>query len=157
MRFRLGLFLLALPLIEIAGFVVVGRLIGVVATLGLVLLSGVVGANLMRLHGLALIGRMRAELAAGRMPAREAVHGLMALLAGLLLLLPGFVSDIAGLLLFIPTVRELAWTLLRNRLSGSVRFATKPAGAPRGGPATIDLNEGEFVRDPGRRPPRLRD
>lgn len=155
MRLPLSLFILALPLAEIAGFVIVGRAVGVVATIGLVMLSGIAGAILMRVQGLGLIARIRTELEAGRKPAREVVHGLMVLVAGILLLIPGFLSDIVGLLLFIPAVRDLAWRLMRERFAGSVRFTTggaRPAGT---GPRTIDLDRDDFARNQTRPPRRI--
>src|SRR5699024_5519305 len=88
-------------------------------------------------------------LAAGRTPAREVVHGVMVLVAGILLLIPGFVTDIIGLLLFIPAVRDLGWRFLRGRLGGSVRFASFGFARPRpAGPPVIDLDSEDYRRDP---------
>ena len=116
MRFPvIPIFILALPLIEIAGFVVVGRQIGVLPTLGLVVATGILGAILLRIQGFGVMTRIRKETQAGRDPSREVAHGVMVLLAGVLLLIPGFVTDIIGLLLFLPPVRDLAWRYLRRR------------------------------------------
>ncbi|MEJ6784163.1 FxsA family protein [Aminobacter sp. Piv2-1] len=144
----LPLLILALPLLEIAGFVVVGSEIGVLPTIGLVLLSAVVGSVLLRVQGFGVMTRIRNELDAGRDPSKELANGAMIVLAGILLLLPGFITDIIGILLFLPPVRELAWRFLRKR----VHFATDFGGfARRGGPTsgkTIDLDEGDFSRQP---------
>ncbi|MDH4987112.1 membrane protein FxsA [Aminobacter anthyllidis] len=142
------LLLLALPLLEIAGFVVVGSEIGVLATIGLILLSGIVGSILLRVQGFGVMTRVRAEMNAGRDPSKELANGAMIVLAGILLLIPGFISDIVGILLFLPPVRALAWRFLSKR----VRFSTDFGGfTRRGGPAggkTIDLDEDDFKRQP---------
>jgi UPF0716 protein FxsA len=143
-----SLFILLLPLIEIAGFVLVGRQIGVLSTVGLVLLSGVAGLVLLRYQGLGVMARLNAAVRQGTDPGRELAHGAMILLAGFLLLVPGFLTDIIGLLLFIPPVRDLGWKLLRGRLAASGGFMVFRGGAragPRGAQrGTIDLDEDDY-------------
>lgn len=146
MRFPfVPLFLLALPFLEIAGFVIVGRQIGVLATLGLVVATIVFGAILLRIQGFGVMSRIRAELDAGQDPSRELANGVMILLAGILLLIPGFVTDIIGLLLFLPPVRSLAWRFLKGRIvvatSGFDGFSR--AGRRSRG-KTIDLDADEY-------------
>ncbi|MBO6717136.1 MAG: FxsA family protein [Rhizobiaceae bacterium] len=139
--------LLAVPLAEIATFVVVGGQIGVLATIGLVLATAVTGSILLRIQGFGVMARIRASLDAGGMPGRDLVHGFMIMAAGLLLLTPGFITDTVGLLLFVPAIRDLAWSLVRDRV-------VVAASAPRRGPGgrTIDLDADEFERDtPNRR------
>lgn len=109
--------MLAMPFIEIAGFVIVGSEIGVLATLGLIVLSAMLGFFLLRVQGTGILQRMRSETAAGRVPDREIVHGAMLVLAAFLLIVPGFVTSAIGLLLVIPFVRDLVWNkLLRGRM-----------------------------------------
>lgn len=144
----LPLLFLALPLLEIAGFVVVGSEIGVLPTIGLVLLSAVVGSMLLRVQGFGVMSRVRAEMDAGRDPSKELAHGAMVVLAGILLVIPGFITDIIGILLFLPPVRELAWRFLSKRVhvaSYSSGFSRR--GSPAGG-KTIDLDETDFSRQP---------
>ena len=142
------LFLILLPLIEIAGFVVVGREIGVLPTIGLILATGIAGGMLLRHQGFGVMSRIRSEVEAGRDPSRNLAHGVMILLAGLLLLIPGFVTDIVGILLFLPTIRDLGWRFLQRR----VNFATNVAGMggfsrPHGKQdRTIDLEEGDYTK-----------
>jgi UPF0716 protein FxsA len=112
----LPLFLLALPFLEIAGFIVVGSKIGVLATLALIILSIFLGVFLLRLQGFGLIQKIREETAAGRTPKRELVHGVMLLFAAFLLIIPGFITDIIGLLLFIPAVRDIGWRFISDRV-----------------------------------------
>lgn len=117
------LLFLALPFVEIAGFVIVGKEIGVLATLGLIVLSAVLGFSLLRRQGLSLLNQMKAETAAGRAPQREIIHGTLLIFAGILLIIPGFLTDIIGLLLFIPFVRDLIWNrFLRNRVMMAANF-----------------------------------
>lgn len=107
MRFRLiPLLLLAFVLLEIAGFIIVGRAIGIAATLGLVLLAAVAGIALLRGQGFGVMRRIREDVNAGVMPGAALADGAMILLAGILLIIPGFVSDVIGLLLFVPAVRR---------------------------------------------------
>lgn len=110
------LFLLALPFLEIAGFIVVGSKIGVLATLALVILSIFLGVFLLRLQGFGLVQKIREETAAGRTPKRELVHGVMLVFAAFLLIIPGFITDIIGLLLFIPAVRDIGWRFISDRV-----------------------------------------
>ena len=79
----LPLFLLLLPLLEIAGFVIVGREVGALATVGLVILSSVVGSLLLRHQGFGVMARVRAEMDAGRDPSRQLAHGAMIVLAAI--------------------------------------------------------------------------
>ncbi len=153
-------FVLALPLAEIATFVMVGREVGIWTTLLLVLLSGVVGAVLLRIQGLGVLRRIGETTGRGVDPGRELVHGVMIVLAAFLLIIPGFLTDILGLLLFIPAVREAGWQLVKSRMT----IVTSGAGFRRGpqtsrgpdirhGPKVIDLDEDEFSHDGPRRPP----
>lgn len=116
-RSILPLFILAGPFIEIAGFIIVGSEIGVLATLGLIVLSAVLGFVLLRIQGISLLQKIKTETAAGRVPDREMVHGAMLVLAAILLIIPGFVSSTIGLLLFLPPVRDFVWKyFVRNRV-----------------------------------------
>lgn len=139
--------LLGLPILEIAVFVLVGSKIGVLWTIALVVLSAIAGSMLLRIQGFGALTRIRREMEAGRDPGREVAHGAMIMLAGILLLIPGFVTDILGLLLFIPTVREFAWRFLKQRVIVT-SFGTGTGGfrpsAERG--KTIDLDEEDFHR-----------
>jgi UPF0716 protein FxsA len=145
--FLLPAFVFALPLMEIAGFVLVGRHIGALATVGLVLLSGIVGMALLRYQGFGVMRRARAEMAAGRDPSAQLAHGVMILAAAFLLIVPGFLSDIVGLLLFVPPVRDLAWRLLKHRFLVVTSFRGGFGASRERGP-TIDLDAEDFSRRP---------
>ena len=122
MRIPVSAILAALILAEIAGFILVGEAIGVLPTLGLVLLGMLAGALLLRQLGIATLLKAQAEMAAGRTPARPLAEGAIKALAAALIILPGFVSDFLGIVLFIPFVRESLWRAVRRRVS--VRTAT---------------------------------
>ncbi len=143
---------LAMPFIEIAGFVIVGSRIGVLATLGLVVLSAVLGCLLLRVQGLGLLRRIREETAAGRTPDRELVHGAMMVPAAFLLIVPGFVTSIIGLILFIPFVRDLVWEkFMRGRMT--VRYS-ESYGCKRRKDAdqVIDLDPEDYTSRPDGKP-----
>jgi UPF0716 protein FxsA len=163
MRFPLiPILLLGLPIAEIAVFIVVGRYIGVLPVLALIFLTAAAGSILLRVQGLTVLRKLAAETDAGRLPARELVHGGMIVLAGLFLLTPGFVTDVLGLLLFIPPVRDFAWSLVKDKISLS--FATsfsagttntrRPGGNGGSGSGPIvDLDEEDFQREPDDKSP----
>ncbi|MEP9387096.1 FxsA family protein [Mesorhizobium sp. KR9-304] len=143
----IALFLVALPFLEIASFVAVGRQIGVFATLALVIAAGVLGAILLRVQGFGVMARVSKELDAGQDPSRELANGAMILVAGILLLIPGFVTDIIGLLLFLPPVRALAWRFLKSRvIISAAGFGGFARPGARG--KTIDLDADEYSTRP---------
>jgi UPF0716 protein FxsA len=141
MRFPILLIVVSLVLAEIAAFILVGELIGVPATLGLVLLGMLAGAVLLRRTGIATLARVRTDVAARQIPARSLVEGAVLALAALLLIIPGFVSDFVGIALFIPAVREGAWRWLRRRMP--IRPGSADAASASGAPV-IDLDRSEF-------------
>ena len=139
----LPLLLLALPLAEIAVFVLVGSEIGALATIALVIATGILGAVLLRVQGFGALTRIRSTMETGGSPGRDLVHGVMIMAAGLLLLIPGFITDTIGILLFLPPVREFAWRHLKSRIV-VVNTAGGWRGPRRG--RTIDLDEEDFAR-----------
>lgn len=163
MGILIALLFLLLPLAEIATFVLVGREVGVGTTLMLVLASMFAGIVLLRVQGLGTLRRLQQATAKGGDPGRELVHGVMIVLAGILLIVPGFLSDLVGLLLFIPPVRDFAWKLIRSRMTvissvsglrstaGSSPFDREQTG-PRPGSRIVDLDDDEFSRDDPDRP-----
>jgi UPF0716 protein FxsA len=150
----LALVILALPIVEIAVFVLVGGRIGVLPTIGLTLLASFAGAVLLRIQGFGAVQRIQEAIRTKQDPSRDMAHGAMIMLAGLLLLIPGFVTDVFGLLLFVPFVRDGAWRFLRSRITVVTNFNFGFPG--RGGGHTIDLDADDYSRqaDPDR-PPRI--
>lgn len=147
--------LIGLPVLEITLFVKAAQWIGVLPTVALAIAAGMAGVALVRAQGLATMFRVRAQLDRGEMPVAEVFDGLCLALAGALLFLPGFFSDILALLLLLPPVRAA----LRLWLAGHVR--TVVAASPRSPhqpqphdkrPPVIDADYHvvEDDRDPGR-------
>lgn len=102
-------------IVEIAVIIQVAHAIGALDTIALLILVSVVGAYLTKHEGFVVLRRLRAQLAAGRVPAAELVDGVLVLAAGVLLLVPGFVTAGIGLLLLFPPTRALFRAFLRRR------------------------------------------
>ena len=104
------------PIVELAVIIQVGQAIGVVETLLLMVLVSIVGAWLVKREGIGVCRRAQRQLDTGVMPGRELVDGVLIMVAGALLLLPGFVSDCLGILLLLPPVRALVRAVVIRRL-----------------------------------------
>jgi UPF0716 protein FxsA len=128
---------IVVPIVELYVIIQIGGLIGVWPTLALLLADALLGSLLLRHQGRGAWRRFNLAIAERRFPGREVADGLMIAIGGTLLLTPGFVTDIFGLLLLIPPTRAIARGLLR-RYAGR-RFlvvGVGGAGVPRGrGPA----------------------
>jgi UPF0716 protein FxsA len=135
------LLLIAVPILELWVFVQVANAIGFWwALLALATLS-IGGAWLTKLAGVGVLGRLRQRVAAGESPDRELADGVLLLVAGLLLLVPGFVTGVIGLLLLLPPVRALVRPLVgRRRGSTRVRVIT---ATYRTGDGPIDVQSTE--------------
>ena len=140
--------LIGVPLIEIGIFIEVGGFIGLWPTLGLVVGTAVVGSWQLRAQGLATLARARAQMDEGRLPTRELFDAFCLVIAGALLLTPGFLTDVVGLALFVPAVRALIRQALARRLRASGHIQAWVDGEPVG-PGGTDARgsgiiEGEF-------------
>lgn len=129
----LGLLFLVVPIVELVVIVQVGQEIGVLNTIGLLIVVGVVGAALVRRQGVGVLRRVQSSLARGEVPAREVVDGFLILFAGALLLTPGFLSDVLAVALLVPPARAVVRAvILRSaaRRGGFVRvLGARPGGA----------------------------
>jgi len=136
-------YLLAVPLIEIAGFVWIGPYLGVGGTLAWIILTGMLGMAIIRRQGFETLVRLRAAASAGETPLPVAVDGGVQVFAGLLLAVPGFFTDAIGLLLLIPPLRALAvaWALGRLAKAGARVHVAQPGQADR----TVIETEYEIV------------
>lgn len=125
------LLILLLPILEIVGFIQVGDWIGAGPTIGLLALSAVVGVLLVRHQGLASLTRAQAAAARGEAPIGTVLDGFCAVLAGILLIIPGFLTDILGIVLLIrPLRRGIGRWLLGRMGTGMPVFTTTTAGRP---------------------------
>ena len=132
---------LALPLIEIALFIVIGQAVGVLPTILGIILTGAIGALVLRWQGVAVLREMQFRMQRGEMPARQMGDAMLIGLAGLLLLLPGYFTDLIGLLLLEPWTRELIYRLLARNLK-VVEVTTSYRRA--GDPDLIELDRGDY-------------
>ena len=104
---RLLLLFIVLPAVELALLIEIGRRIGTLETLAVIVVTGIVGAAMARSQGLRVLTRAREQLAAGEMPADSLLDGLMILIASALLVTPGVLTDAFGFLCLAPGFRSL--------------------------------------------------
>lgn len=158
MGFLVLLVLLGLPVAEIWVMIEIGQEIGAFPTVALIVGTAALGVLMFRIQGMATLARVQDHLDRGETPVGELLSGLGLLVAGMLLLIPGFLTDALGLILFIPPVRRflvgaaLAWAVAR----GSTRIWTvRPAAggaAPRRPDGPGPVIEGDFEEVTPRRP-----
>ncbi|MFO1107301.1 MAG: FxsA family protein [Amaricoccus sp.] len=150
------LILLALPLIEITLFILVGGWIGLWPTLGLVLASCAAGSAVLRANGFRVMGELQRTAEAGGDPRGPLAHGALIMLAGILLLIPGFFTDAVALLLLIPPVRDLliGWGAARTTARMTVRASRfgNRRGPARPAPTEIIDADYEVVEGDGPAP-----
>jgi UPF0716 protein FxsA len=140
--------LVAVPIVEIALFIQVGGWLGLWPTIAIVILTAAIGTVLLRAQGLATLGELQRRLGAGEDPSTTLAHGAMILVAGVLLLTPGFFTDAVGFALLTPPVRAAAIRFARSRITQVHVGIHMGSGGQRGraGPDTVD---GEYeVVDP---------
>lgn len=126
---------IAVPIIELAVILQVGDLIGFWPTVGLLIADSILGAILMRSQSRAAWRRFNGAIAARRPPAREVVDGVLVIFGGALLLTPGFVTDIVGILFLLPPTRAIFRTLLVRRFASRLVVTAFGRGTSRSGGA----------------------
>jgi UPF0716 protein FxsA len=126
---------IVVPIAELYVIIKVGELIGLWPTLTLLLADALLGSLLLRHQGRGAWRRFNQALAERRFPGREVADGLLIVVGGTLLLAPGFLTDIAGLLLLIPPTRAIARGLLRRFTVGRFTVVGMPPGGAGPGPA----------------------
>ena len=139
------LVMIGVPIAEIATLIEVGGYLGLVPTIGIVTLTAFIGTALLRWQGLAILYSAHECLRQNRFPVDEMFDGLCLILAGILLLAPGFITDIAGLLLFAPTLRVMLRRLLTGYFVARSHLHMDASGAQRN-PDTQDATviDGEY-------------
>lgn len=135
--------LIGMPVLEVFIFFEVGRAIGWLPAVVVLLGTSVLGAQLLRIQGRSAIGRVTLAVSEHRAPARAAIDGLLGLLGGVLLVIPGFLTDVLGALLLFPPTRTATSRWISHHYSGRVmRFVTTTgrfASGGRGGhPADVE-------------------
>ncbi|MEH6452628.1 MAG: FxsA family protein [Psychromonas sp.] len=154
---RLFLIFTSVSLLEIFVLVKIGGFLGAWPTVALVVVTALIGSALVRSQGLQLLQQLQQRMANGEMPGQQLVEGIMLIITGVLLVTPGFVTDICGLLLLQPTIRAaIAKFILANvKLSPASSMSggfyqssnSSPFGAdPHNKNVQEDVIEGEFER-----------
>lgn len=152
-----------MPIVEIFVLIQVGTAIGAPATIGLVILTAIIGTWMLRSQGLSTLDRARSRLAGGEIPAFQLLEGMALAVGGALLLTPGFVTDAIGFACLLPPTRHLLVNAVSKRVSFAGVAGMAGSAAPGSGgqstggqstgqakrsrpPASGDVIEGEYTR-----------
>jgi UPF0716 protein FxsA len=149
------------PLIELVAIIQVGQIIGTGWTVALLVADSLVGAYLLKRESRRAWRDFRAALSAGRFPGDEVTQGALVIVGGTLLLTPGFVTDVVGLLCLLPPTRAIGSRVIRARIVPGVvlggaassagrrrRRPTEPGGAEPAGDGVYDVEVVEVRREP---------
>jgi len=155
------LLFIVLPAVELYLLITVGKFIGPITTVAIIVLTGMLGWSLVKSQGLSTLARIRSETAQGRLPAEEMVGGLCLLGTGLLLVTPGFLTDTVGFLVLIPPLRRRLARLIMQRFKTKIVSNGPFSGegglggfGPMGGVGdsdeggSVDLGDGEVIDIP---------
>jgi UPF0716 protein FxsA len=132
MALLLVVLFIVVPIAELYVLIQIGQAIGVLPTIALLILDSILGAALMRSQGRAAWMRLQRALAEGRVPGREVLDGALVIFGGALLLTPGFLSDVLGLILLLPPTRAIVRAVLVRRFADRI-----VAGAASGAQARM--------------------
>ena len=147
---RLFLLFTVVPLVELYLLIAIGRMLGPVPTIGLVLLTGALGAWFARLEGAKVLRRWQQAMARQQLPKDGVIDGLLIFIGGLMLITPGILTDIAGLSMVMPPTRRViarfvrAW-FERQIATGRVQVYAPRYNRPPRGPEDVIEVEGEVV------------
>ncbi len=122
--FRIFLILfITIPLVEIAILINIGKIIGAGYTIALVIGTAFLGVSLLRIQGISTLAKVQSNIAKGQLPATELIEGLILLISGVLLLTPGFFTDMLGFLMLVPILRQrLAETFFVNFMKNHINI-----------------------------------
>ena len=143
------LILIIVPIIEITLFVQIGGAIGLGWTLLVILATAMLGARAIRRQGIDALARAQAQMATGKPPVGEIVHGVLILMAGILLLTPGFTTDALGFLLLFPATRLLVLELAAGFILPKLFSGFSVRRGSTQNPADAKIIDGDYrVEDP---------
>ncbi|MEP4196269.1 MAG: FxsA family protein [Aliishimia sp.] len=131
---------IGVPLIEITLFIQVGGAIGLWSTLGIVVLTAILGTYLVRQQGMMAISQLRGQLSNLQDPTEALANGAMILFSGALLLTPGFFTDAVGFALLVPGIRKSMFEAVRKR----IKFQNFSHGAQASTRRDDGIIDGEF-------------
>jgi UPF0716 protein FxsA len=113
------------PILEMYTLIEIGRWVGALPTIGLVVLTGLVGVSLARAQGFAVLSRLKKNLDSGIAPTDELLSGVIILGGALLLLTPGLITDTIGFILLIPYSRSYLVTFLKRYITNNIRWVNR--------------------------------
>lgn len=144
---KLLILFILVPIAELYLFRTLGKELGLWPTLAIIVITAILGAALTKSQGRRAMQKIQAATAEGRMPTEEALEGLMILLAGAVLLTPGFLTDTVGFLLLFPPVRAIVASYARRSLKGKIQFVTpgKPPQPSQKGRPKSKLDDGNVI------------
>jgi UPF0716 protein FxsA len=149
----LALLFLVVPIAELYLIVRVAGGIGVLETIGLLILISIVGAWLARVAGLSVLNRLQRTVRAGKVPSGEVVDGALVLFAGALMITPGFLSDILAIALLLPPTRALVRGAILRRIRAGGGLVTIVTSGRRAGPGATGTPDGVWDVDGWEEPP----
>lgn len=120
MFFYLFLIFVFVPVIELAILIKVGSIIGALNTIVIILLTAFIGAYMVKLEGMGVMYRIQQSMQEGIFPAEEVLNGMMILVAGALLLTPGFFTDVIGFLMVFPVSRNFLKRIARHYIEKKI-------------------------------------
>ena len=120
---RILILFIAVPIVELFLLIEIGQRVGTLATVGLIIGTGVVGASLARQQGISTLARLRNDLDAGQLPAEPIFDGVLILLAAVVLITPGVLTDLVGFLCLVPAYRRFLKRFLKRRFERAVQTA----------------------------------
>ena len=113
-----------LPMVELYLLIMLGSRIGAMPTIGLIVITGIIGATLARQQGLSVLSKIQREMASGKPPTHELIEGALIVVGGIVLLTPGIVTDIFGFSLLVPSLRKIVCRSLTRAFSKKVGKTT---------------------------------
>jgi len=139
---RLLLLFIIVPIIELVLLIQIGQLIGTLPTITLIIVTGVLGAFLVRRQGISVLNSIRAKAQAGQIPADSIFDGAIILIAGAFLMTPGILTDTAGFLCLIPPsrrfIKKIIWTRIQRAMRNGQIFTATSLGTNFQGRANQD-------------------
>ncbi len=149
----IALVFLLVPLLEVFLLLKIGGIIGAWATIGLIVLTAIIGAVMLKQQGLATLQRLQRSVDQGQLPGLALLEAMFLLVGGVLLLTPGFFTDAVGFACLIPPVRQAmaGWLLSRSSV---VVHSMRSHGHPRRPPAGGRIIEGDYTAKDDEEPPR---
>ena len=121
---RMLLLFIFLPMVELYLLIMLGSRIGAMPTIGLIVLTGIIGATLARQQGLSVLSKIQREMSSGKPPAQELIEGALIVVGGIVLLTPGIITDIFGFSLLIPPFRKALCRKLTKSFSQNMGKAS---------------------------------